>query len=746
MELQRAQRNLKFLQNGDSINVTDHINLNGESEKSCSLNIETQVPEAQFSLSSDDDSMSKQENKVTTQETCMAKEVIKNDMEMNKDANTINSESNSIFQPDLGDPEILEKNILINTQIQSRLDDAEEETNLKLKLQQFKYAFKDNDSSGSLNNANIATKRRPAIRKTSAKKKLKAKSTRDPKIIKNITDFNINNYERSRTVSLLKQLSGKHKKVLDIIKTQNEGNNNKPFNSGINKGEVASFDTYSEQEWKHIMTLLLQKFPHSEETDLNEVQKFLYGSDHNLISVDNQETSQQKLWTASQLPPELSDQSIQLEQETRTQNTQSAVNFLSLSQVMDDKSEIIKDEESIITSGDFSTSQEYGNKLEVQKTSENLPGKSIELTVGTRVNGFSLTEHTACKHVPAKVDTRCGNSKENDREDISVVSDTTDETSVFALDPYRYVFIENEDKPALTTDTMGSSQFFTPNTSPLDGIIDLTQESFKAVGSLISPLKVENSETTAVSQISNQVQVPATRNPTIIPQKNLTTPLKKEQEKVDTESGAIRVKLLQEKVSELDSELVLCNCHKIEVNDSEGEEIELDDQFCIAYIQPAHLHKTVYKPDLATGININEAPAASSTTSPKKFSEIIMSQSMKELRQKLKTVGLKPMKTKIEIIQSLQTASQVLSITTPDNNDEHDEAASFTKMEIFDHLTELIQSSPDFLERIYTFEPIPLNELTEKLFSVEPFVSQIDEMTIREWADVQGICLRNDKK
>ena len=53
MELQRAQRNLKFLQNGDSINVTDHINLNGESEKSCSLNIETQVPEAQFSLSSD---------------------------------------------------------------------------------------------------------------------------------------------------------------------------------------------------------------------------------------------------------------------------------------------------------------------------------------------------------------------------------------------------------------------------------------------------------------------------------------------------------------------------------------------------------------------------------------------------------------------------------------------------------------------------------------------------------------------
>lgn len=123
---------------------------------------------------------------------------------------------------------------------------------------------------------------------------------------------------------------------------------------------------------------------------------------------------------------------------------------------------------------------------------------------------------------------------------------------------------------------------------------------------------------------------------------------------------------------------------------------------------------------------------------------------MKELRQSLKTIGLKPMRTKLEIIESLQTASQILSantIVTPGDSDEQrDWAINFSKLEIFDHLTELIQSFPDFLERIYTFEPIPLNELIEKLFSVEPFISQIDEMTIREWADIQGICLRNDKK
>lgn len=66
---------------------------------------------------------------------------------------------------------------------------------------------------------------------------------------------------------------------MDIIKTQNEGNSDKLPRARNNKGEKATFDTYSEQEWKDIMKLLLQKFPQSEETDLNEVQKFLYGSE-----------------------------------------------------------------------------------------------------------------------------------------------------------------------------------------------------------------------------------------------------------------------------------------------------------------------------------------------------------------------------------------------------------------------------------------------------------------------------------
>ncbi|QHS74872.1 Slx4p [Saccharomyces paradoxus] len=747
MELQRAQRNLKFLQNEDFMNITDQANLNGESQRAYSLGMETQVPEVQFSLSSDDDSIGTQEEHVTAHKLLVAKETTKKDTESNKDVD-ISFDPTGISQPDLGEPNIVEENVFINTQIQSRLDDAEEETNLKLKLKQFKYSFKDNNASGCHNNANIVAKRRPAIRKTNPKLKPKTKSKRDPNIIKNITDFNINNYERSRTASLLKQLSGKHKKVLDIIKTQNEGSNGESSKARNSKSEKATFDTYSEQEWKYVMKLFLQKFPHSEETDLNEVQKFLYGCEQSSSSLDNQKTSQQKLWTASQLPPELPDETIQPEQEARIRDTQSAVNFLSLSQVMDDKSEIMKDEESIIMSGGVSTgSQEYGNKLEPQLTVGNVVDENIELTVGTRINGFSLTDYKAYRHMPVEVNTRCENSKSNDYDDISVVSDTTDETStLFPLDQYRYVFLENDEKPPLTTDTIGSTQFFTPNTSPLDGIIDLTQESFKAVRSLISPLKVENNKTRTTSQALNQVQVPATRTPTIVPQKDLTKALKTEQEMSDIGSF-IRVKLLRKNAGMLNPELMKHSCYRVEANDSEEEETELDDQLCIADIQLADSTKISTEVSIQNpGNNINDVSDASPTTSPEKLREIIMSQSMKELRQSLKSVGLKPMRTKVEIIQSLQTASQILSIANPGNNDEHRGVANFSKIEIFDHLTELIQAFPDFLERIYTFEPIPLNELIEKLFSAEPFVSQIDEMTIREWADVQGICLRNDKK
>ncbi|EJS42724.1 slx4p [Saccharomyces arboricola H-6] len=741
MEFQRAQRNLKLLQSEDSTNATNHMN--GDSQRVSSVTIETQVPDVQFSLSSDDDSMNSQEKNETIQITSEAKETTIRDAESSKYAIAINANSTNISPCNLQGPDTTEENIFINTQIQSRLDDAEEETNLKSKLKQFKYASKSKNSYQTPY-ASVPAKRRPAIRKAKPKLKSKARSERDPNIIKNITEFNISNYERLRTASLLKQLSGKHKKVLDIIKVQKDGCNSLSSKIKTCKGERATFDTYNEQEWKYISKLLLERFPHSETTDLNEVQKFLYGCEQSPGALDDSKVPEKTLWTASQLPPELSDKTIQSEQEQGAQNTQSTVKYLSLSQVMDDKSEIINDDEDVVISEEFSTSsQEYGCKSVGPKTSKHVIDKNIELTVGTHMHGFALTDYKTDE--PLIVE----GHEDNDHDDVSIVSDTTDETStLFPLDPYRFVFIEDNEKPALTTDTIGSTQFFTPNTSPLDGIIDLTQESFKAVRSLISPLKMESNKA-AASQASNQVQVPATRTSTVIPHKDLISTLKTEEERIDEEKF-IRVKLLSETVNKLDPEIVKYNCYEFEANDSQAEEeTDCDNRFCIIDVELADSPKTFVEtpiPNLATSNNVNNTATASPTTSPEKFHETITSQSMKELRQSLKTVGLKPMKTKVEIIQSLQTASQILFVATPCDSDEHDGVIGFSKMEVFDHLTELIQYFPDLLERIYTFEPIPLNEVIEKLFSIEPFVLQIDEATIREWADIQGICLRNDKK
>nr|6J0Y_C Chain C, Peptide from Structure-specific endonuclease subunit SLX4 [Saccharomyces cerevisiae S288C]6J0Y_D Chain D, Peptide from Structure-specific endonuclease subunit SLX4 [Saccharomyces cerevisiae S288C] len=49
--------------------------------------------------------------------------------------------------------------------------------------------------------------------------------------------------------------------------------------------------------------------------------------------------------------------------------------------------------------------------------------------------------------------------------------------------------------------------------------------------------------------------------------------------------SSIRVKLLQESVVKLNPKLVKHNFYRVEANDSEEEETEFDDQFCIADIQ-----------------------------------------------------------------------------------------------------------------------------------------------------------------
>ena len=91
MEFQRAQRNLKFLQNEDSMNITTRNELDGGSQRVSSIAIETQIPDVQFSLSSDDDSINTKERKSSVKKSSVANQTSISDTESNTNVDTINT-------------------------------------------------------------------------------------------------------------------------------------------------------------------------------------------------------------------------------------------------------------------------------------------------------------------------------------------------------------------------------------------------------------------------------------------------------------------------------------------------------------------------------------------------------------------------------------------------------------------------------------------------------------------------------
>lgn len=276
---------------------------------------------------------------------------------------------------------------------------------------------------------------------------------------------------------------------------------------------------------------------------------------------------------------------------------------------------------------------------------------------------------------------------EPDDDDLSTIPDSTDDTCT-------HIPIEDADAERAST------QFYTPRTTPAEEIIDLTQESFKVVKSLISPLK--NADTP-------MVQVPATRTSTVLacagkgpcsdPAKCLIMKLPRRE-----------LTQLREKLSgRFDINTIEPTEEFPVVHDTEAEELD----HCTAYLNPK----------MRSPIKVPVVSASKLTT-----------HSAQKLRQSIKMIGLKPSRSKSQMIASLEAASQVLDSTATEVEQ---------RQLIYDNLTKLVQASPSLLERVYTFQPINVEYLVSKLIQANPFVDQIDELTIRAWADSQGICLTN---
>lgn len=473
------------------------------------------------------------------------------------------------------------ESVLLSTQVQSRLDDVEHEESLKNRLKGFKY---EEEEVIEKRNANKAprVKRKKAIRKKKQK--------------------NIDEYGDSKGGKLLKQLSGKHRKVKDMINSQRRP-------TGV-RGQ-SQYDTYNAEEWTFIHQRIQERFPQSEASELKQVFHHLYG-----------ETQNSDLWTASQQPPEGDDSVLEPVRAAEAAEAEKAggnnVKVLTLSQIMSDKSLVEPDDD-------------------------------------------------------------------DDDDDSSTIPDSTDDAST-------YIPMGDADRV--------STQFYTPRTTLPDEIIDLTQESFKVVRSLISPLK--NTETPLV-------QVPATRTSTILTHAKLEAPTTDPAKCIVFRLPKKQVALLIDKLS---GDFNVSYNEATEQNpivlDTEVEDI---DQ-CTAYLQPK----------------------AQSPTKAVNSNSQLATKSAQKLRQSIKVIGLKPSRSKSQMIASLEAASQVLD-------------SSVTELEqrqlIYQNLTTLVHACPTLLERIYTFQPISVEDLLARLVQANPFVDQIDELTIRTWADLQGICLTN---
>ncbi|CCE62233.1 hypothetical protein TPHA_0C00770 [Tetrapisispora phaffii CBS 4417] len=542
--------------------------------------------------------------------------------------------------------------IFMNTQIQGRLDDFEKEKLLKSSLK------------STLNHFKYPRFDSPSIGNSKENigelKKSPAKSRQSKlKLQKSNNDKKVSRAER-----VLKLLSGKHSKVRDIISIQRNIEAKKTKASKTSQNSM-KFDIYNEQEWKQITQLIFEAFPKVKEFEMKEVYHYIYG--------EEQEVASGNMWEASQTPL------LSLHEERKGDeynydkyihrlpiySQPSNVDVVSLSQVMNDKS-----------FSEFKFQSQSDEYVEVQDS----------------------TDDEVFEIIPMRSPSK------------SVINEVETENEMLKFPPILRPPSQKGDQPILDATTL------IPNTNFFNGVIDLTQESFKAVNSLISPVKTDYIEATEITQ----VQVPASRNITLQRENQSNLDLNETHYNTVnlTQDNSITYQFYGDRKKVLDNNfnIELIEKYQIEVGDSEDE--NNDD-----LIEPSI-------------IEIKVRPNTPTSSPNKSVKEIITSQSMKKLRENMKTIGLKPLKSKEKMIEALTVASQVF--------DADDIGLHTQREEVYRHLTLLVKQIPSLLEKIYTFEPVFIEDLVSQLADSSPFVEHIDEVTIREWADKQGICLRKN--
>ena len=766
MDYRRAQRNLDLINDN---NVDQHLKSaediledivaqQGFQDDDDEVLISTQVPSLKFSQSSPSspiDSRRTNSSRVTSPRKTLGlmsdvintiHEEMHEDSEMSKEAveiptttevievapEDVNSNDeltdNRKENPQENDPAELAEavttqpgQVFINTQIQSRLDTINRETELKNKLSQFRYETQDSTDSFpltmELSNSNSNSKR--ILSRTTSINESQKKRKRTTHAKKNVEP------KLTRAQDLLKKLSGKHKKVRDILKSQKDPDNKNVKDKTHKRTNTKSFDVYNAEEWKSISLQILKNFPRSDTQEVKEVFSYLYG-----------DCDVADMWQSSQIPPKellsegQANDGHKAEHRELLVDSPGMMKLLTLSQVMEDTTD--QEKSLLIVEENIKQNDERETSVE----------NSICIT---QENKLIESEPTDLKKDSPEYDNppvlllQSSKTSSNDNSDM-IVYDSMDEIKL-EFPRLSDTDIENNillTKPLLLAPTKSLSKVenLETNLNGNEHVVDLTQVSFTVSNELISPMKPDetlNKESTPKKQnkdISSNIQVPATRGPTFLSSKDTDKPV------AEFKCGSTVNVRISEDICDLiqkeDTSFEL-----IENNITSDDTVIYDSESCNKNNESS-VDKPISKvKELKYNCKgIVTKPTESDIVRPSQNENIIVSQvsTVQEMRQTMKSIGLKPVRSKSQMIESLEIMSQ--TITSNSTN------TIATRQDLFDHITKIIQGQPILLEQIQTFQPILIDTLINELIEIDPFISKIDESTVQSWADTNGVSLK----
>ncbi|AET39324.1 Slx4p Ecym_4260 [Eremothecium cymbalariae DBVPG len=563
--------------------------------------------------------------------------------------------------------------VFISTQVQGRIDELEGTENNR---KQFKRLLANFTYATEADGIGLQGDEVPETVLSSGKSlemNTIKRSRRSDTRVKSITKYNTENYalqiKQDRARRLLTMLSGKSHKIKNLLKDIKQKDEH--------RSDPIDFSTFNCEEWSQIEKLLRERLPKVSRAKVALVKDFVYGKEQ-----------QEHPWYSSQLPPGDCPTDLTDSHGIYVGNCEDMVGqkVFTLSQLLDDDD----------------NNEPNGIGLEEEE-------------------GLTSSSSNTQPSIPDSVDS--GEPIGNMTHDIIADVNTTTLLAVGKQDTASNVDWHFK---------RGSTPDESPDNLPIheDTVIDLTQETFRAVSNIASPVKATSRPNSKVLSATRKpsIQVPASNTASINTPASFMSLHRPPLIEAPVCSSIIRMKIYKDTEMNFNDKnapplgFQPQTIYEDIVADSE------DENYTILELEPCKNEEPVRPATDPCILGVNKS------TSTQDSSPTATAQSIKQLRQSLKTIGVKTSRSNAQVLQHYNTVSQQL----------HSQSDEDKRNELFLRLTHLLQQDKPLLNRIYCFHPITIHDLRTSFESRDHFTNLIDDAVIRHWADYQGICVKND--